>query len=148
MRRSVHSTGTYDDNTDFLEIIDHKCRIRSVRMITLRNRCIDEPFGLAKNNLLDDFRRNPSYDMIKDSILDLDNISDVEKSMLAATVDELCHECKIQRPDWIFDPSTYLDKPYFAMNAKGDLRIILLHESPKWYRSRNLFVTANCSERV
>lgn len=117
-------------------------------MITLRERCINEPINFARNNFLDEFRSNPSFDLIKDSILDLDNLSSVNKSMLAATVDELCHECNIKRPKWIFDPSTYLKKPYFALNAKGDLRIILLQESPKWYRSRNLFVTANCSERV
>ena len=117
-------------------------------MTTLRQLCISQPLGFARNNFLDEFRANPTFDMIKDSVLDLDNLTDVNKSMMAATVDELCGECHIKRPDWIFDESTYLDKPYFALNAKGDLRIILIQESPKWYRSRNLFVSANCSERV
>lgn len=117
-------------------------------MITLRQRCQSEDVNFALANFLDDFRAAPSYDYIKDSILDLDNLSEVEKATFAATVDSLCSECHIDRPNWIFDPSTYLSKPHFAMNAKGDFRVILLHESPRWFRSRNLFVTANCLERV
>lgn len=116
--------------------------------MTLRERCINEPIEFARNNFLDEFRMHPDFEMIKDSILDLDNLSEVSKSTMAATVDELCHECHVERPDWIFDPQTYLDKPHFAMDAKGDFRLILIKESPKWYSSRNLFVTANCSERV
>ena len=115
---------------------------------TLRERCINENLDTLRGNFLDDFRRDPSYDMIKDSILDLDNISEVTKATLAATVDELCHEVKMERPEWIFDSSTYLDEPHFAMNAKGPLKAILLQESPCWYRSRNLFVSANCSSRA
>ena len=117
-------------------------------MKTLRQRCIDEAFEFARSNFLDSFRMSPCLEMIQDSILDVDSLSEIEKSILAATVDELCGEQHMQRPDWIFDPQTYLKKPFFAMNAKGPLRVILLQESPKWYRCRNLFVTANCSSRV
>ena len=117
-------------------------------MKTLRERCLTEPIGFSRNNFIDAFNENPSFDMIKDSILDIDSLSKVNKSILAATVDELCGKHKVKRPDWIFDPSTYLHEPYFSMNAKGGLRLILLQESPRWYRSRNLFVSANCSERV
>lgn len=117
-------------------------------MTTLRERCLSENVNFALANFLDDFRANPSYDYIKDSILDIDTLSDIEKATFAATVDALCHEKQITRPNWIFDPSTYLDKPHFTMNAKGGLRIVLLRESPRWFRSRNLFVTANCLDRV
>lgn len=116
--------------------------------MTLKDRCQTEDVRFALANFLDDFRANPSYDYIKDSILELDDLTDVQKSMFAASVDSLCHEYSISRPDWIFDPRTYLDHPHFAMDAKGALRIVLLHESPRWFRSRNLFVTANCLERV
>ena len=86
-------------------------------MKTLRERCITEDIEFIRPNFLDSFRLNPDYEMISESILDLDNLSDVFKSEIAATVDELCHECRINRPDWIFDESTYLDTPHFAMNA-------------------------------
>jgi len=117
-------------------------------MKTLRERCASEDVNFALANFLDDFRRSPSYDYIKDSVLDLDNLSEVEKATFAAVVDAMCSECHVKRPDWIFDPSTYLDKPHFTMNAKGGLRVVLLKESPRWFRSRNLFVTANCLARV
>ena len=117
-------------------------------MITLRDRCKTESINFAIANFLDDFRANPSVEYIQDSVLDLENLSVVEKATLAAVVDAMCSECHISRPEWIFDPVTYLDKPHFTMNAKGSFRIVLLRESPKWFRSRNLFVTANCLERV
>lgn len=116
--------------------------------ITFRERCLTQVFDLARGDLLDDFKRDPSFGLIKDSVLDLPNLTEVDKSIAAATVDELCGRYKIKRPEWVFDSSTYLDKPHFAMNAKGPLRIVLLRESPKWYRSRNLFVSSNCSERA
>lgn len=114
----------------------------------LRDRLQSEDFHCARSHFLDEFRANPCTEMVADSVLDLPNLSIVQKSYIAATVDELCGECKVPRPDWIFDPCTYLDHPVFAMDAKGPLRIILLQESPKWYRSRNLFVSSNCSTRV
>lgn len=117
-------------------------------MKTLRERCLTEPLGLARNNFIDAFSEHPHFSMIEDSILDINELSDVNKSMLAATVDELCSKFNVRRPEWVMDPSTYLADPYFSLNAKGDLRVVLLRESPKWYRSRNLFVSNNCSERV
>lgn len=117
-------------------------------MYTLRQHCISEPFGIALGNFLDEFRKNPSGIQIEDSILDLSSLSQVEKSIVAATVDAVCTETHIEQPSWVFDNSTYLHKPYFSMNAKGDLRMILIQESPCWFRSRNLFVSNNCIERV
>lgn len=117
-------------------------------MITLRERCLTEDINFVLANFLDDFRAQPSYDYIKDSILDIKKLSDVEKATIAAVVDAMCHELNVNRPNWIMDPSTFLTEPHFAMNAKGEFRLILLRESPRWFRSRNLFVTANCLDRV
>lgn len=117
-------------------------------MITLKERCLNEEYGFARSNFIDDFRITPDIKIIQDSILDVKCLNIIQKSILAATVDQLCYEMNVDRPDWIFDKSTYLKEPYFALNAKGNFRIILLQESPSWYRSRNLFVTKNCSERV
>lgn len=116
-------------------------------MITLRNLCQSEPIEIARSNFIDAFNADPTVEMIEDSILDLD-LSAAQKAFLAGTVDELCSIHHVPRPDWIFDSQVYLNEPQFSMNAKGALRLILLQESPKWYRSRNLFVSANCSRRV
>lgn len=53
---------------------------------------------------------------------------------------------KVQR--WFFKDRYFLKKPLFALNAKGMLRVILLKESPKEYRIRNIFVSANVMDRV
>lgn len=117
-------------------------------MITLRERCETEPYNFALANFIDDFRKTHDPDLAKDSILDLTTLSDIEKAMLAASVDQLFNEVMLERPDWVYDESTFLKKPYFALNAKGGLRVILLQESPRWFRARNLFVSENCLERV
>lgn len=117
-------------------------------MKTLRERCLTEDFGFARNNFIDYFSMNPCYEMIEDSILDIECLNEIQKSYLAATVDQMCCKFHVDRPSWIFDSSTYLKRPYFSMNAKGDLRIILIQESPCWYRSRNIFVSKNCAERI
>jgi hypothetical protein len=39
-----------------------------------------------------------------------------------------------------------LQSPWFPEIAKGDLRIILIRESPNEYRFRNIFVSANANE--
>ena len=115
---------------------------------TLRYRLQNEDFNIALANFLEDFNRHPDYKCVKDSILDLESLSKVDKAFVASTVDEVCGKFNVPRPDWIFDSSTYLDDPYFAMDAKGPLRLILIQESPRWYRSRNVFVSKNCSWRV
>ena len=117
-------------------------------MITLKELLETQDYAFASSNFIDSFRRDYDPKKIEDSILELENINDVQKALMAATVDQLCNEVKMDRPDWVYDPSTFLKKPYFAMNAKGNLRLILLQESPRWFRSRNLFVSANCLERV
>lgn len=116
--------------------------------MTLRERLLSEDFNFAFNNLIDDFNRCPNYDLVSDNILDIENLNSVQKSLISALVDELCTTHNIRHPEWIFSSECYLSEPYFALNAKGKLRIVLLSESPSWYRSRNLFVSRNCSERV
>lgn len=96
--------------------------------------------------IVDAFRVDSAFNF--DSILDCPDMSDVDKSVIAATVDQLCSMNKITPPDWVFDRRTYLDKPVFAMNATGNLRVVLLNESPEWFRSRNLFVSENFLGRV
>ena len=117
-------------------------------MITLKERCKTEPYNFALANFIDDFRKTHNPDLAKDSILDLPMLSAIEKALLAASVDQLFNEAMLERPDWVYDESTFLKKPYFALNAKGGLRVILLQESPRWFRARNLFVSENCLERV
>lgn len=115
---------------------------------TLKSFLASEEFSYAISNFIDSFNSHPIYDMVEDSILGLDNISIEQKSYASAIVDMLCGKHNITRPGWIFDESVYLDSPVFALEADKALKILLLQESTRWFRSRNLFVSSNCGERV
>lgn len=49
---------------------------------------------------------------------------------------------------WLFDEKFILERPYFALDAKGMLRVVLLQESPFDYRRNNIFVSANVLTKV
>lgn len=117
-------------------------------MMKLLDRLKVESFQFARSHFLDDFYATHDASLAMDSILELDKLTAEQKALLAATVDEVYSMHGLDVPEWVLDPSTYLDHPVFAMNAKGALRLVLIQESPCWYRSRNLFVTENCSSRV
>ena len=69
-------------------------------------------------------------------------------SYFVAVIHSLCHEFNINTPKWILNNKFVLEDPYFAMNAKGMLRISLIFESPKEFRMRNMYMTENVIRRV
>lgn len=88
------------------------------------------------------------YNLIKDEPVRYDNISRKDYAFLAATAHSLALEYGLKVPDWVADEFYFLEDPYFALDAKGDLRIVLLLESPPCFRIRNLFVSENVLSRV
>lgn len=67
---------------------------------------------------------------------------------IAAAVHQLCLKYGIDCPAWALDKKYVLKEPKFAMDAKGDLRLILIAESPYPFKARNLFVPDNVLSRV
>jgi len=67
---------------------------------------------------------------------------------LAGMVEKLCRDHDLTCPDWIFDNRYYLDKPNFWLDARGNLRLLLLAETPVEFKIRNVFTTANTLDRV
>jgi hypothetical protein len=67
---------------------------------------------------------------------------------LAGMVEKLCNDHQLACPEWAFADCYYLDRPNSWMDAKGDLRIILLVESPVEFKMRNIFTTSNTLVRV
>ncbi|MBQ9232542.1 MAG: hypothetical protein IJ167_00715, partial [Lachnospiraceae bacterium] len=57
-------------------------------------------------------------------------------------------EWKMKVYSWMLDEKFILKEPYFALNAKGMLKVILLQESPKDFRRNNIYVSANVLEKV
>lgn len=74
---------------------------------------------------------------------------EIKKAFIAASVQKLSKDYGLVTPEWVFKKAYFnLEHPWFAMNAQGDLRIILLQESPNEFRSRNLFVDAQVNTVV
>jgi hypothetical protein len=68
-------------------------------------------------------------------------------ALLAAVAEHLSRRFDLPIPGWVFEPSRYLERPFFALEAPS-FRATLLLESPAEFRSRNLFVTANVLSRA
>lgn len=87
----------------------------------------------------DYFNKEPKFD---------NSLNDINKSYFVAMCHKLCREFGFKLSKWMLDDKYILDKPYFAGNPKGNLKFLLLIESPYEFRAKNIYVTANALERV
>ena len=72
-----------------------------------------------------------------------------EKAFISAMVNKLAVDYNLDTPEWVYKEECFkLYPPHFAMDAKGDLKLVLLVESPKQFRMRNIFTTANVLSRA
>jgi len=71
----------------------------------------------------------------------------VQDAYLAATAEELARAHGFAPPDWIWEETRKLHRPWFA-SPLGSLRAVLLLESPAGFRARNLFVSQNALSRA
>jgi hypothetical protein len=69
---------------------------------------------------------------------------------LAAVAHKIANDYNIEPPQWVFESRCYLPgkSPYFACNAKGNLRLLFMYKSPSEFKHRNLFVDENVLSRV
>ena len=77
--------------------------------------------------------------------------SDLEfkhQAYFAAVIHKLSNDLGFETPKWVLDGKYVLDKPYFAVEAKGMLKALLLFESPREFRTKNIYVSANAMTRV
>lgn len=102
-------------------------------------------------HFLDEFYRvdNESRQMMVNDEPDIkENITKKKLAFIAATVEQLCRDYKLEIPDWVDKHIYFLQDPYFDLNAKGDLRLLLMIESPQVFKRRNIFTTRNALSRV
>jgi hypothetical protein len=66
----------------------------------------------------------------------------------AAAAHQLANTLGAKAPKWAMKPEYFLEEPYFSLDAQGPLRLVLIAESPKQFRQRNIFVSANTLTRV
>jgi len=109
-----------------------------------------ESFDFALRSFLDEFQVQPDASLLHAEPVRLVNVvTDGERfdAFLAATGETLAATHGFAVPEWVWQESRKLHRPWFALPWKG-LRAILLLESPTAFRSRNLFVSANALCRV
>ena len=120
----------------------------------IQNTMVDSEFHIHLGNFLDEFyraTRQKKQNMLVDS--PLSHAEEVNREFIAyvaATTHKLANDYNLEVPPWVFEKECYLggDKPYFAGNVKGDLRLIFLYLSPPEFKHRNLFVDENALQRV
>jgi hypothetical protein len=143
----------FDSRLQQLEKYPRKIEI--VKMETLKQISIDthagNSFYLLLGNFLDLFYNSSQIirqEMIKDEPENMDKIEYLP--FLAATANKLANDFDLKTPLWTFAPRCYLqgDKPYFGNNARGNLRLLYLYESPIEFKHRNLFVDKDVLSRV
>mgnify|MGYP000111893959 CR=1 FL=1 len=77
-----------------------------------------------------------------------DALTKKDYAFLAGTVHKVCHDYHVRPPEWVIKDDYFLERPYFSVNAKGNLRLVLLIESPPEFRMRNIFTSENTLDRV
>ncbi|MGV8145237.1 MAG: hypothetical protein ACLKAK_00555 [Alkaliphilus sp.] len=110
-----------------------------------------ENFGVFFAMFLDSFYRATSDQkqlMVIDEPEEYENISLGKYAYISGVVEKLCRDSDIVFPDWVLKEKYFLKEPYFSMDSKEMLKLILLLESPIEFRMRNVFVNSNTLTRV
>lgn len=87
-------------------------------------------------------------ELVKQEPKKYDSISDFTYCFVAASVHRLCNLYRIDSPKWVWDSKYTLDEPHFSINAIGNLRLVLIKESPVEFKMRNIFTSSNTLDRV
>ena len=95
-------------------------------------------------SFVDEFRRNPSIDKLRD---EPSYTNDIANAFYAGVVEELAKEQKLYVPQWAFNKKYYLPEPVFMGGWKGEYRILLMLETPLAFQIRNIFIGNNTFER-
>jgi hypothetical protein len=108
-------------------------------------------FEIYNGDFLDEFYRNDDDErkgMVEQEPHSYANLSPRILPFLAGMVEKLCNDYEIDCPTWVYKDKYFLEEPNFYMDVQGNLRIILLVESPVEFKIRNIFTTKNCLTRV
>ena len=108
-------------------------------------------FAICFGDFLDSFY-NSNTKIKQSAIQDEPNrhieISSYIYAYVASSAHKLANDYNLEVPQWVFDKFYFLEEPYFAMDAKGRLRLLLMYESPAEFKFRNVFEVANTLSRV
>ena len=108
-------------------------------------------YKIVFNNFVIDLYKNPNK--YKDFLKIEPDWKKLDQKSISLIVSSMYHlarktEWKMKVYSWMLDEKFILKEPYFALNAKGMLKVILLKESPKDFSRNNIYVSANVLEKV
>ena len=66
----------------------------------------------------------------------------------AAAAHKLANDHGLAVPAWVFEKRCYSARPFFGCNARANLRLLFMYQSPAEFKHRNLFVDENVLARV
>jgi len=105
-------------------------------------------FGTYLDDLDYSFRNSalPSDVFAAEPEWNVELLPETSQAFFAATAHHLSVKYKLESPFWCFKEKYFLKDPYFPFPAKKYLRVILMIESPKAFKMRNIFVSENALE--
>ena len=117
---------------------------------SIENVVLQSDFSYAIKNFLDRFKVNPDLELLQEEpslISEKINDGGYADAFVASTAAYLCQVHNLTAPSWVNQKCRIMPRPWFAAKS-GDMKAILLQESPAAFRVRNLFVSANALHRA
>lgn len=108
-------------------------------------------YKISFNNFIMDLYENPDkYGNFLEKEPDWGKLDEKSVSLIVSNMYHLARKTNwsMKVYPWMSDEKFILKEPYFALNAKGMLKVILLQESPKDFRRNNIYVSENVLEKI
>ena len=103
-------------------------------------------FWLMFGTFLDRFYAEKDVNLLKEEPL-WDDIPKEIQSFVSSSVDYLSNSINEKTPTWAMNKKYELKEPFFPSDLKGDIRAVMLIESPIEYKVRNIYVLGNVLTR-
>jgi len=104
-------------------------------------------FWLMFGTFLDRFYANKDVKMIEEEPFENINVSKEIRAFVSASVDYLSNSIEAVTPAWTKKKEAKLEEPFFPSNLKGEIRAVMLIESPIEFKTRNIYVLGNVLSR-
>lgn len=153
---SLPMTGKIECLTKIAAALNHRVIILVVpdvdvdadlSVVTISNSIIQDGFESWKihlMNFVDHFRKTKDARLIQ--LPPSKKLDRRIRALISATVNSLCEECQMDRPDWSARLN-FLPEPWFVSGLES-LKATCLLESPYFFRRCNIFVQENFLQRA
>jgi hypothetical protein len=108
----------------------------------------NEGFNMAISLFLDSFYHSKDkYNLIREELKF--NVIDKNSCLIASIIHKLANDSNIKVPKWVNDDKYISKEPYFQFNTVNkEYQEFLKQNTPKEFKSRNVYFTENILSRV